>query len=259
MPGSTRVVDTHERVANPDGDFLLEVTKGLAKGHAVVAFNGHNDTVGTSEETLWNEGGLVAFPSAAALLTVSSDSTDDDAGGTGALTVLISGLDANFVEAAPEIVTLSGQTAVTMTTSLLRVNTMVNLTAGSGGKNAGHIYVGSGSVTTGKPATVVDLIDTGNNITDSGFYTVPAAKSAYLVSAVFTGTGNKTAELSVYTRTDGALFLRIFEADLDNGPVVMNRVPPPRKIPAKTDIELRSLAGTSADVKAFVTLITVDD
>lgn len=238
-------------------DFYLEVAKGNVAGHTIVTFNGHNPAVGTSLESLWHEGGLVVFPTSASTMTVSSDDANDTSAGTGARTVIIQGLDTNYLEIS-ETVIMNGVTAVTTSNSYLRVNTMIVVTAGSGAVNAGVVYIGTGSVTSGKPAVVVNLVETGDNLSQTGFFTVPAAKDAYVVNIIFTGTGNKTAEMIIFTRLTGGLFLKVAIFDLDNGPVAMNRLVPFRKIPAKTDIELRSLAGTSADVKALVSLVVVD-
>jgi len=240
-----------------DQSFLLQVIMDTVPGHSIISFNGHNDSVGTSEETLWHEGGLVVFPAAATTMTVSSGDANDTSAGTGARTVLIVGLDADYLE-IQEVITLSGQTEVTTTNSYLRINFVIVTTAGSGGVNAGHIYIGTGTVTSGKPAVVINFADPGNNLSDAGFFTIPAAKNAYVLNAIFTGTGNKTAELAVYTSVAGGVFLRVAEFDLDNGPVTLANIVPFRKLAPKTDIELRTVAGQTADVKAFVTLLLAD-
>jgi hypothetical protein len=83
-------------------------------------------------ETIWAEGGLYSYLTAATVLKVSSSSVNDTSAGTGARTVELSGLDADYNEIS-ELVTLNGQTPVNTTKLFLRINRMVVRSAGSGG------------------------------------------------------------------------------------------------------------------------------
>jgi len=116
------------------------------------------------------------------LLDVISASTADNGltSGTGARTVEISGLDAQY-RFQTETVILNGQTAVSTTKSFLRVFAAQVLSAGTGGKNAGAIVVyktGTGGViTAGVPGTLTSAwvrILAEYGIGTSGMYTVPA-------------------------------------------------------------------------------------
>lgn len=161
--------------------FELQVARGQIQAHSVVTIAGYNSDVDTAWEMITPVGDL-SYPAAALQMTVSSDSTSDTSAGTGARTVLISGLDANYA-VITETVTLNGQTAVTTTNSFLRVNSMLVTTAGTGLANAGIIYIGTGVVTAGVPATVYNLISIGFNNTTSSQYTVPAGYTGYLTVA----------------------------------------------------------------------------
>jgi len=238
-------------------DYFLEVAKGDVTDHTLVTFNGHNPTVGTSTETLWEEGGSYTFPANDNTMTVSSDDTNDDSGGTGLLTGRAIGLDINYADLEEDF-TLDGQTGVTLTKAFFRINSIIGLTAGSGGKNAGNIFIGTGTVTTGKPANVFGHMGVGNNVAHSGIFTVGANKNGYLVNLIATGTGNKTAEISAVVSVDAGLFRLAVELDLDNGPVAIVRAIPFRKLVAKSDIEFRCIAGQTADVKAIITLLIED-
>jgi len=237
-------------------DYLLEVIRGNVNGLEIISFNGHNEAVGTNEETLWPEGGLYAFPSEAITMTVSSSSSSDDVGESGLTAVLISGLDENYA-ALTETVIMNGTTAVTTTKSFLRINTMIGQTAGSTGSNVGTVYIGTGVVESGKPATVYNLISVGNNLSDSGFYTVANGRFAYVVNAIFTAESGKGTELAVYTtgNQDAGLTLRVAEFELGSGPTNLVRLVPFRKIQGRTDIEIRALSGQSSDCKSFVSLV----
>ena len=76
---------------------------------------GFNRTIGTAYETIWNNGAIYAYPSSAVQMDVVSSSASDT------MTLLISGLDANY-DALAEIVTVNGTATVTTTNSFLRIN-----------------------------------------------------------------------------------------------------------------------------------------
>jgi hypothetical protein len=165
--------------------FELQVSRNQIMAHRVVNMFGYNADVDTAIETVWPEGGVLTRPAAALAMTVSSSSADDDAAGTGARTVVIQGLDANYNEVS-ETVELDGQTAVTMATEMIRVTYMFVASAGSGNTAAGTIYVGTGTVTSGVPATIYNTIGLGFNASLTCSYTVPAGHTGYVVSGMFT-------------------------------------------------------------------------
>ena len=78
--------------------FELQISRGQISFHKFVHKFGYNPSIGTSDETIWSEGGLYAYPASATVMTVSSSSTDDTAAGTGARTVEVFGLDADYNE-----------------------------------------------------------------------------------------------------------------------------------------------------------------
>ena len=67
--------------------FELQVSRGQIAWHSTLYKFGFNSVVGTSNETIWDGGGLYAYPAAAAVMYVSSSSTNDAAAGTGARTI----------------------------------------------------------------------------------------------------------------------------------------------------------------------------
>lgn len=109
------------------------------------------------------------------ILVLSSDSANDDVGGTGALTVLITGLDANW-DVQTEIVTMTGLAGALTTNTFSRVNDLQVLTTGSAGWNVGNIYITSivGALTAGVPTTVVYFTMAAEwNWGASGIYSTP--------------------------------------------------------------------------------------
>lgn len=165
--------------------FELQVARGQISWHRSVTVFGYNPDLDTSEESVWPNGGTVPHGQAASVLKVSSDSANDDSTGTGARTLLIEGLDADYKEVS-EIVTLDGQTAVNTTKTYHAINNLVVLTVGSSGHNVGTIYLGTGVVTAGVPAVIWDLINPTYNQRTTAHYTVPAGYTGYLSEGIFT-------------------------------------------------------------------------
>jgi hypothetical protein len=127
-------------------------------------YNADVDTT-TDPEDVWDAGGLYAFPSAAAETSIVSSAGADDLASTGARTVRVEGLDANY-QVITEDVEMDGATPVVLSAEFLRVYRAQVLTAGSGGINAGAIDVKHG-------ATVLARIGIGNGQTLMAIYTVP--------------------------------------------------------------------------------------
>jgi len=128
---------------------LISVT-AKGKGKSVLKF-GKNDDLGTSKETVWNQGGFEVFPTTNAIDTFSSSSGSD----TGVFTVeghTVSGTgaDAKFTLVVQEV-TLAGQTAAPLTTPLARVQRGFN---SNGVSFVGDVYVyEADTVTAGVPQT----------------------------------------------------------------------------------------------------------
>jgi hypothetical protein len=164
--------------------FGLQVSRGQIQGHSSVIVFGYNSDVDTSEESVWPAGGTIPHPTSASVLKISSSDANDTSAGTGAQTVFIEGLDGNFAVVS-ETVTLNGQTAVNTTNSYLYVNRFYVVSVGSGGVNAGNINAGTGTVTSGVPAVLYDIIATGYNNRTTGHYCVPAGYTAYMTEGIF--------------------------------------------------------------------------
>ena len=127
---------------------------------------GYNADVDAGTEDIWIGGGSLNWPSAAAATNIISSSTDDDASpATGANTVTVEGLDANY-QLVRETAEMNGQTQVALTTQFLRVFRAWVATAGTGLTNAGNIDVRH-------TTTILARIGTGDGQTLQAGYTVP--------------------------------------------------------------------------------------
>ena len=139
---------------------------------------------------IWGMNIVKTFPASSFTLAVVSDSANDTGAGTGAQTVGVKFLDANWI-AHYATYTLNGQTAVTAPTTVdgvanstpqtaIRVNGFEVLTVGTGLANAGNIYAydSSSAAPAGVPATTSKVFDyciIGDNVSATMAETVTAA------------------------------------------------------------------------------------
>lgn len=162
---------------------------------------GYNADIGTSFEPIWGEGGAFTWPSSAGVgMSVASSSALDTAAGTGARTVRVEGIKATGAKFS-EDVTLNGTTEVALTnTDAIAINRAYVLTAGSGGVNAGDIYVGDGTFTAGVPAEIFNKILAGYGQSLHGLYSSPTGRSLYLASYNFFGARSGTTDVDLEIR-----------------------------------------------------------
>ena len=155
----------------PVKDYLnaYRMAAGRNPGMSWVEFVARNPDVDTATvpETLSPVGGLLTFRDTAAVIEVVSSSADDDSAGTGARTIRVDGLDANW-DMLSETVTLDGTTPVTTTGEFIRINAVEVTTVGTGRTNAGDITLrdaGAGATRS--------YIATGRGRAETGMVSVP--------------------------------------------------------------------------------------
>lgn len=214
-----------------DVPFGIRMGAGKIANARPVFIFGFNPDVQNVEETVWDHGGVYAYPSSASVMTVSSSSASTNA------VVSIVGLDANYREQT-ELVTTNGQNAVSTTKSYIRINAAVALT----GTVADSIYVGTGTVTAGVPANVYARIINGNNRTEQGLYTVPAGHTLYVVRGNIAHGSDSSAYITgrLMYRLHGFLFVTAAKVTLNNNFldfVFDNAI----ALPEKTDLETRAI------------------
>lgn len=243
--------------------FYLQVARNQISFHKSNFKFGFNSDVDDSLETVWAQGGLYSYLASASVLKVSSSSTADTSAGTGARTVELSGLDTNYDEIS-ETVTLNGQTAVNTTNEFLRINRMVVRSAGSGGQNAGVIYAGTGTVTTGVPANKYATIAIGDNQTVMALWTVPRGYTAYLLQTditVATTQNNKYCTVHLVSRPNGEVF-QIKDKFVKAESSVHQAYTIPLNFEEKTDIEVRAIgdsAGADIAISAGLDFIYIQN
>lgn len=239
--------------------FGLQVARNQIQGHSGIIIFGYNPDVDTSEESIWPDGGTIPHPTAASVLKISSSDANDTSAGTGARTVLVSGLDGDY-NTVTETVTLDGQTAVNTTNSFLYVNAFYVLTVGSGGQNAGVIYAGTGTVTSGVPATIYDLIAAGYNNRTTAHYCVPAGYTGYMVSGLITaGQASGSTSVTAYLKQHGPDgILRVGAITTLNNGSVEYHFDPCYVIPEKNCVGATAIgSATNNSVSAYFNIILI--
>lgn len=153
-------------------------------------------------------------PSTSGTFYVASSSANDTSAGTGARTVFIRGLletSSGIYEEGSETITLNGQTSVaTANSNWFRVNLMFVLTAGTGTRNAGAIYISDvNAFTAGVPTTKTNAIcaiigpsttqgvaHDGYGVSTTGDYSVGTYQNfIFNLGNIFTGLNSESAVL----------------------------------------------------------------
>ena len=241
--------------------FELQVSRGQIQGHRNVTVFGFNPDVDNTQVSVWPLPSLITFPASAIRMTVSSTSANDTSNGTGARTIVVEGVDANYNEVT-ETVTMNGQTPVTMTAFLLRVNYAYVSTAGSGNGAAGDIYIGTGAVTAGVPATTYDIIKFDYNVTTTGSFTIPAGYTGYVSQGLFsTGQagGSNAVQGRLLSRGTNNVRRTAAITTINNG--VANYVfEYPLAIPEKTTLEATAIgSSTNNAVSSMFILVLIKE
>lgn len=214
-------------ITSPDA--MLEIAHRRIQGAKQVQLFGFNRDIGTSYETVWNNGGgIYTFPSEPLTMSLSSTSASDT------MPVLLQGLDGSY-EPIDDIVVLDGTTPVTTSVPFFRINNAVILS----GSNAGDISASNGG-------TVYSYIEEESGTLQALFYTTPARHSLYIRTVSFTsGTVNPNKFLfsrACQVSSNGRV-LHFWESTFQRS--VDFNVAVPFRIPPKTDftIEAKSSSG----------------
>jgi hypothetical protein len=245
---------------NPGSDYYLELAKGRVEGHSLLHKFSHADALGTTLIDLWSAN--IAYPwlTAASILKVSSTDATDTSAGAGARTVEIFGLDSDYKE-INETVNLNGQTSVDTTEEYLRIYRVIVRSSGTfDSANAGEIWVGTGTVTAGVPAVKLSHVEVGKGQSQMSQYTIPAGKTAYLVTSVITTNGDKEVEFQYYVRPLNEVFQVKFENHLYRDSLPANYKVPHLMIAEKSDITIKAKVGSGTGAVSYeYDLVLVDN
>lgn len=248
----------------------VEIMKGNVPGHSIINKFGRNPNVGTSITHI-SISGEYQTPKSPQSLEILSNSALDTIGGIGGQKIIILGLDGDFNE-INETVDLNGTTPTSLTKQFMRVFRMYVVQSGS-------------YVTTGTPSHygVLTLRNVGAGVTwtqietvngfgigqsQIGTYTVPAGKTAFLISKSFSVETNKPASVYFFMRqnSDDVVapytgIMRLFEQnDGIEAPFNIQPPAPMNKIEEKSEVGFFAIVPvTSASVSAEFQLLIVEN
>ena len=197
-------------LAAPAADYFIEVARGNVSGQSIINKFGRNPDIDNAGgfEAIWNGGGAYTGHNAVVAETVEifSGNSVDNAGGTGAQSVRVWGLDANYAQQTEDVTlhATDGTIAVDTANTYIRLDRCKVLTAGSGGANAGALTARQKTTT----ANIFMVLPIGYNQTMIAAYTIPAGKTGYLLAwfAATSGKTNADANVRIRMREFGEVF-----------------------------------------------------
>ena len=207
----------------------------------VININGLNPTITavSAPEDIWQGSAPYPFPTVVADTTIESSSANDAAAGTGARTVKVTGLDANY-DIVVETVAMNGVTPVALSTQLLRINDIEVMTAGSGGTTAGNLSVK-------QAATTIGFVAAGFNRNRASIYTIPnkyieGQLLGWHASLKEATAAVAFATLALQTKTASGLWYAQSMIHVNVASPSIVSFPVPISIPTHADIRVRALS-----------------
>ncbi|KKN10538.1 hypothetical protein LCGC14_1035580 [marine sediment metagenome] len=234
-------------------NFDINVALGKIDGISGTTRSGFNGDVGATTEDVWPPSILHVYLTSSETMDITSDNAADTGVGTGAQTLLISGVDDSFISIS-ETVTMNGVAGVTTVNSYLRINDMFVVTAGSGEANAGIITA---------TATVAGTIQSqmiANANSDSVFqFTIPAGLDGFLTNFQISVGSSDQAVFSFFTRTEGGLFIELITQEISNTGFSL-QASPYLFVPEKSDFRCVAArtSGAAISISAVAQLYLVE-
>lgn len=225
----------------------LQVGRGQIAFHKSIFKFGRNPDINGVEETVWDVGGIYAYPASALAMTVTTDAATpaDDNG----VTVVVAGLDADWNEVSQEV-TLAGAGTATTTQTFRRV---FRAYVSGSQEPTGNLNITNGGTTYAR-------ITLGDNQTLMAVWTVPAGYTAYFLNgtiSVGTANGNQYVTGRLVARQPGGVFRTQTKVDIANN-LINYPFEIPLALPEKTDVEARAVSsGTNNAVSATFTIIYI--
>ena len=231
-------------------------------GQGYIEKFGANLSVGSNLETIWEVGGLYEYLTTASAVSAVSDEGSDTTTGTGARTIELQGLDADY-NTVTEIISTGGTGGGNVSSQeFLRIFRAAVKTAGSTGTNDGNITIEAGAT------TVISIGTHGTGVNKEGFgqsqtsvYTVPAGKTGYITQwSVGSSTYNSDVQayLLISEPEDGKVLRTKDIMFLSNYSVKDYKVP--LQVPETSDIEVRAFdSSTGIPVSTSYNVILIDN
>lgn len=233
-PQEVNLLDVHRALEYNSGgqpalrslDFNLAVAQGRVPGVTGLSISGYSPSVGSTFVPAWSDGSYVYFNAAQQVRVWSTSASDTN------VSVMIDGLDADYVQQSETVVLTNGITGVLTTKMFLRINT-IRLTRTP--QNVGQIHAGSSD----KAITLayINNIASGNGAGRSQMtvYTVPAGYTFYLTQSNWYTAGSQPVVYRSWTQTPDGLVNIVLSFPLLSEYNSLKVVP--RPYPEKTDIQ----------------------
>jgi len=231
------VLNPHNQSAS-----IQDIARGYYDNANPVHIFGFNTLVGTTYETIFNDGGgIYPFPVSGASLSLVSDAADSGA-------VIITGLDTSY-NTLTEVVELDGTNPVNTLNSFYRVNDV--RTFGT---------VNTGNVTITHTGQTVAYIGAGLGVHQAAVYTTAADEQLYIGAVSFTsGTVNPNKYLfgRAFTKHPDAGVYLFWESTWSVGHLPF-QLPMPFVVPPKTDfsIQCKSSSGEN-EVSVYINAYSI--
>lgn len=151
-PINGTLAENYDAVVTRPTDYNSEVAMGKRQGRATINKFGYNaDVDSAASEIVASFGGTFNIMTTADTLNIVSDSANDTSAGTGARTLLITGIGSDFLNQT-ETVTMNGATPVTTSNTWLGINRVIVLSSGTNNANVGTITISDTAGTVGTQA-----------------------------------------------------------------------------------------------------------
>ena len=234
---------------------FLQAAFGHIKGASQNLIFGFSAAVaGDMLYDLWPGTNPYPFLDTAEIISVSSDSIEDNPTGTGAGVVLVFGLDENGLE-QEETLVLNGTTPVLTTNTFLRVNDLV-VVQGAPGGDINTPNIGTITATSNTTAAQQAIILPMTGRATQSVYTVPYDKRGTVRSITISVPESKTVEIVVANRPRDGVFLYTSPYVVREGTLHVNDLLTPLSRGSDFKIMARTIAGGSADVTVSYELFT---
>ena len=226
-------------ISNNNIPLGLAIQRGLVNNFSGIQKFGYNTAVGTVFETIWENGGLYAYPTTATTAVATSTSTDDNDS-----LLHIYGLDSNW-DLADEVITVGGSAS---TTSFIRVFRSVLENANTG-------IVNVGKITTTVNSLPVSIVDVGYGQSLQAVYSIPRNYRGYLMSIDVGTSKQKEVEAKFMQRPLNGNTFQTKSLVTSFGTPFRKDYLVPEILSEQSDLEMRAKADATTSISAGFQLI----
>jgi hypothetical protein len=220
----------HGELSIVANDYLTSLIQELYVNRKSLIIQGiaHNFT-NKNTRTIYNNDSIY-YSVSGGILKIQSTSINDTSAGSGARTILITGLDSNYNEIVENIV-LNGLTTVVSVNQFLRVNNARVITTGNLGYNAGDITIRDNTTN-----NVIEVIHPEYNETKSFKYCVPANKRLIIKNLNVSGTLDDLTNIKIFYKPYNQPAILITDLDVNTSSFFTITKPINIKLTSKTDV-----------------------